>query len=77
MSPVIAGGAVTEQVGGSTPPMGTPETAQLRETLPVKPPLGLIVMADVPLGPGIAMLIAVLLSVKPGEERAGHWAAAR
>ena len=46
--------------------MGPPVTAQLRATLPVKPPLGLIVMVDVPLGPGDAMVTAVLLSVKPG-----------
>jgi hypothetical protein len=46
--------------------MGPPETAQLRATLPVKPPVGVIVMVEVPLGPGDAMVTAVLLSVKPG-----------
>jgi hypothetical protein len=46
--------------------MRPPVTAQLRATLPVKPPLGLIVMVDVPLGPGDTMVTAVLLSVNPG-----------
>ena len=64
--PVIAGGAVTEHVGASAPPVGPPVTAQLKATLPVKPPLGLIVMVDVTLGPGDAAVIPVLLSVKPG-----------
>jgi hypothetical protein len=64
--PVIAGGTVTEHVGASAPPTGPPVTAQVRDTLPVKPPLGLIVMVDVALGPGDAMMTAVLLIVKPG-----------
>jgi hypothetical protein len=64
--PVIAGGAVTEHVGASAPPMGPPVTAQLRDTLPVKPPLGLMVMVDVPFGPGVAMVTAALVSEKPG-----------
>jgi hypothetical protein len=33
--PVVAGGAVTEHVGASAAPMGPPETAQLRATLPL------------------------------------------
>jgi hypothetical protein len=41
--------------------MRPPVTAQLRATLPVKPPVGLIVMVDVPLGPGDTMVTAVLL----------------
>jgi hypothetical protein len=40
--------------------------AQLRVTLPVKLPLGVIVMVDVPFVPGDAMVTAVLLSAKPG-----------
>jgi hypothetical protein len=64
--PVIAGGTVTEHVGASAPPVGPPVTAQLRVTLPVKPPRGVIVMVDVPFGPGDAMVTAVLLSVKLG-----------
>jgi hypothetical protein len=35
----IAGGAVTEHVGASAAPIGPLETAQLRATLPVKPPV--------------------------------------
>ena len=65
-APTIAGGAVTEHVGAPAPPFGPPVTEQLRATLPVKPPLELIVMVDVALGPGDAMVTAVLLSVKPG-----------
>jgi hypothetical protein len=65
-SPVIGGGTVTEHVGASAPPVGPPATAQLRATLPVKPPLGLIVTVEVPFGPGAAMVIPALLSVKPG-----------
>jgi hypothetical protein len=72
VAPVIAGGAVTEHVGTSTAPMGLPVTAQLRATLPVNPPLGLIVMVDVAFGPGDAMVTAVPLSVKPGGG-AGTW----
>ena len=64
--PEIAGGAVTEHVGASVPPVGPLETAQLSATPPVKPPLGVIVMVEVPLGPGDAMVTAVLLSVKLG-----------
>src|ERR1700733_1349650 len=46
--PEIAAGAVTEQVGISTAPAGLPVTAQVRATVPVKPPLGVIVTVDVP-----------------------------
>jgi hypothetical protein len=63
---VIAGGAVTEHVGASAPPVGPAVMAQLRTTVPVKPPLGVIVMVDVAFGPGDAIVTAVLLSVKPG-----------
>jgi hypothetical protein len=48
-APMIAGGPVTEHVGAPAPPFGPPVTEQLRATLPVKPPLGLIVMVDVSL----------------------------
>jgi hypothetical protein len=50
--PEIAAGAVTEQVGISTAPAGLPVTAQVRATVPVKPPLGVIVTVDVPVFPG-------------------------
>ena len=64
--PAIAGGAVTEQVGASTPPMGPPVTAQLRANVPLKPPPGVMVMVDVALGPGDGMVTAVPLRAKPG-----------
>jgi hypothetical protein len=66
VAPVIGGGAVTEHVGESAAPVGPPVTAQLRDKLPVKPPLGLIEMVDVPLDPGVGMVTAVLLREKPG-----------
>jgi hypothetical protein len=65
-APTIAGGVVTEHAGASTAPMGLLAKAQLRATLPVKPPLGLMVMVDVALGPGDAMVMSVPLNVKPG-----------
>ena len=66
VAPVIGGGAVTEHVGESAAPMGPPLTAQLRDTLPVKPPLGLIITVEVLFGPGAEMVIPALVSVKPG-----------
>jgi hypothetical protein len=64
--PTIAGGVVTEHVGASAPPAGPPVMAQLRVTLPVKLPLGVIVIVDVPFVSGDSMVTAVLFSVKPG-----------
>jgi hypothetical protein len=64
--PTIAGGFVTEHVGASAPSVGPPATAQLRATMPAKPPPGVIVMVDVALGPGDAMVTAEPLIVKPG-----------
>jgi hypothetical protein len=46
--------------------MGPSVTEQLKSTLPVKPPLGVIDTVDVALGPGDGMVTAVLLSVKLG-----------
>ena len=63
--PVIAGGAATEQVGRSTAVAG-PVTVQESATEPVKPLLGLIVIIEVPLAPGVAMLTVVLVSAKLG-----------
>jgi hypothetical protein len=63
--PVMAGAAATEQVGRSTAVVG-PVTAQETATEPVKPPLGLIVIVEVPLTPGVAMLTVVLVSAKLG-----------
>jgi len=65
--PVIAGGVVTEHVGTSAPPMGTPVTAQLRATVPLKPADGVMVIVDVALGPEVAMVTAVPLRAKLGE----------
>jgi hypothetical protein len=63
--PVMAGGAATEQVGRSTAFVG-PVTVQESATDPVKPLLGLIVIVEVPLAPGVAMLTVVLVSAKLG-----------
>jgi hypothetical protein len=63
--PVMAGGAATEQAGGSTAVVGL-VTTQESATEPVKPLLGLIVIVEVPLPPGVAMLTAVLVSAKLG-----------
>jgi hypothetical protein len=63
---MIAAGALVEQVGMSTAPEGLAVTAQVSATLPVKPPLGVTVMVEVPFVPGDVMLIAVLVSVKLG-----------
>ena len=51
--------------------MGPPTTAQLRDTLPEKPLLGLMVMVDIALVPGNAIVIAVPLNLKPGGTGAG------
>jgi hypothetical protein len=64
--PEIAAGALTEQAGMSTAPTGLLVTVQLRDTVPVKPLLGVTVIVEVPLAPGAAMVIAVLLSAKLG-----------
>ena len=55
--------AGTTQVGGSTAPAG-PVTVHASATVPVKPPLGVTVIVDVPVAPGEAMLNAVFVSVK-------------
>jgi hypothetical protein len=64
--PEIDAAGDTEQVGISTVPAGLPVTAQVRATVPMKPPLGVMVIAEVPVAPGDAMLTEVLLSVKLG-----------
>ena len=68
--PVMAGGAATEQVGRSTAVAG-PVTVQESATEPVKPPLGMIVIVEVPLTPGVAMLTVVLVSAKLGAGAGG------
>ena len=62
-APVMAGGAATEQVGGSAAVAG-PVTVQENVSLLEKPPLGVIVIVEVPLAPGEAMLMGVLVSAK-------------
>jgi hypothetical protein len=49
------------QVGGLTAPNGPPLTAQLIVTCPVKPPLGEIVMVELPLAPGDAIVAPLLV----------------
>jgi hypothetical protein len=68
--PVMAGGAAKEQVGRSTAVAG-PVTVQESATEPVKPPLGVIVIVEVPLTPGVAMLTVVLVSAKFGAGAGG------
>jgi hypothetical protein len=61
--PVMAGGAAREQVGRSTAAAG-PFTVQESASLLEKPPLSMIVIVEVPLAPGVAMLTVVLVSAK-------------
>ena len=65
VAPVIAGGDAVEHVGGSASPVGPPATEQLRATLPVNPPLGVIVIVDVADAPADAMVTAAPVIVKP------------
>ena len=60
----IVADCVVEHVGTSAAPEGFEVTAQLRATLPVNPPAGVIVIVEVPLVPGDAMVTAVPLNVK-------------
>jgi hypothetical protein len=64
--PEMAAGAVTEHVGGSSAPTGLEVTAHVIATVPVKPPLGVIVMVELAVAPGDAMVIGGPLSVKAG-----------
>ena len=54
-----------QRVEGSVAPAG-PVTVHESATVPVKPPLGAMVIVEVPVAPGEAMLTAVLLSAKAG-----------
>jgi len=63
-APVIAGGAETEQVGGSFSVLAA--TEHVRATVPVKELLGVTVMMEVPVVPGVAIVIGLLPSTKPG-----------
>jgi hypothetical protein len=64
--PETAAGAVTEQVGVSTAPVGLPATAQVRVTVPVEPPVGVIVTMDVPVLPGDGIPMELPARVKLG-----------
>jgi hypothetical protein len=56
---------LAEHVGASAAPDG-PVTAQLRATLPVNPPLGVIVIAEVAFPPADGMLMFEPLSANIG-----------
>lgn len=62
--PEIAAGCVTEQLGVPVAPAGLEVTAQLRVTLPVKPPLGDTVMVEVAVPPCMIVAGEVPLSEK-------------
>jgi hypothetical protein len=57
--PLMEGGWLTEQAGGSTALNGVVAMAQDKATAPVKPPLGVMVMVEVPLDPLDLMVTAV------------------
>jgi hypothetical protein len=63
-TPVIAGGTETEQVGGSFRVLDA--TEHVRATVPVNELLGVTVMVDVPFNPGVAIVMGLLPSAKPG-----------
>jgi hypothetical protein len=58
-------GWLIEHVGGLTVPVG-PVTAQLRATVPVNPPLGVIVIVEVAFPPADGMLMFEPPSVNSG-----------
>lgn len=63
-APEIAEGWLTEQDGASTDPEGLSVIAHVSATAPVNPPVGVIVMVEVPLAPEAAMLMGAALIVK-------------
>ena len=63
--PVMAGGAVTVQVGRYCAPLGLDVTAQESATVPVYPPVGVTVMFEVAEAPGASLAIATPLREKP------------
>jgi hypothetical protein len=76
--PVTEIGEGIAQVGGLTAPDGPPVTIQLIATCAVKPPLGEIVIVELPPAPGAAMVAPELLKRKfcsttetPAEVEAG------
>ncbi len=64
--PEIAAGWLTMQVGALVAPAGPFETAHVSATLPVNPPLGVMVRFDVAEAPGANGLIALPLSANEG-----------
>lgn len=60
-APAMDGGWLTEQAGGSEALYGAVAMAQDKATGPVKPPLGVMVMVEVPLFPADGMVMAVPL----------------
>jgi hypothetical protein len=60
----IAAGWEAVHVGGSVAPAGLEVTAQVTATVPVKPPLGVIVTVEVALIPADVTVAVVPLSVK-------------
>ena len=62
--PVMAGGVETVHVGVS--PEAAALTLQLRATVPVNCPPGMMVMGEEPVPPGAAMLMGDPARVKPG-----------
>lgn len=61
LAPAMDGGWLTEQAGGSTALNGVVAMVQDKATDPVKPPLGVMVMVEVPLDPADAMSTGVPL----------------
>jgi hypothetical protein len=68
--PEMVAGCVTVQVGGSSVPTAS-VTAQVSATPPVKPPLGVTVIIEVPPVPGETMLIGVPLTTNVGVSAEG------
>ena len=63
-TPAIAGGAEMEQVGGSFNALDA--TEQVRFTVPMKELLGVTVMVEVPVIPGVAIAMGLLFNAKSG-----------
>jgi len=64
--PLMGAGATAVQVGRYCAPVGLDVIAQASETVPVNPPLGVMVMVDEAGVPGITLVMAVPLSEKFG-----------
>ena len=62
--PEMAAGWEAVHVGGSMAPAGLEVTVQVTATVPIKPPLGAIVIVELVLIPGEATMADVPLSVK-------------